>query len=86
MFRSSKAIELFVNLVNIVYCAMKILPYTDDMFSQYKNISVQETRLEISRKIQEQVFIASFVNSLETPLKSNPIVELLKSKIFSKAS
>ena len=86
MLRSSRAIKLFVNLVNIVYCAMKILPYTDDMFSQYKNISVQETRLEISRKIQEQVFIASFVNSLETPLKSNPIVELLKSKIFSNAS
>lgn len=86
MLRSSKGIELFVNLINIVYCSMKILPYTDSSFSEYKNMSVQETRSAISRRIREQVFISTFVDSLETAIKSNPVVELLKTRIFFKAS
>ena len=36
MVRSRKGIETMVNLINIAYCAMKILPYNDKLFAQYK--------------------------------------------------
>ena len=33
MVRSCKGIEMLVNLINISYCAMKLLPYQDKTFS-----------------------------------------------------
>ena len=36
MVRSCKGIEMLVNLINICYCAMKILPYQDEQFSEYR--------------------------------------------------
>lgn len=47
MVRSKKGIEIMVNLINISYCAMKILPYKDEIFSQYRDTSVQEFRLAL---------------------------------------
>ena len=41
MIRSKKGIETLVNLINISYCAMKILSYKDETFSAYKNSSAQ---------------------------------------------
>ena len=38
MVRSCKGIEMLVNLINICYCAMKILPYQDEQFSEYRLI------------------------------------------------
>lgn len=32
MVRSSKGIEMLVNLINVAYCAMKMLPYQDEVF------------------------------------------------------
>ena len=37
MVCSQKGIELLVNLINIAYCAMKVLSYQDDSFSRYRN-------------------------------------------------
>ena len=34
MVRSRKGIEMMVNLINISYCAMKLLPYKEETFSQ----------------------------------------------------
>lgn len=82
MVRSRAAIELIVNLINITYCCMKFLPYMDDSFS--KNQSVQEIRFSVSQQIREQVFIATFVNSVESTIKSNAVIKLLKQRIFSK--
>ncbi len=50
---SKKGIETIINLINISYSAMKILPYKDKAFSQYKNVSTQEVRLGLSRRINE---------------------------------
>ena len=33
MVRSCKGIEMLINLINISYCAMKLLPYQDKTFS-----------------------------------------------------
>ena len=46
MVRSCKGIEMLVNLINICYCAMKILPYQDEQFSEYRTKSVQEFRFK----------------------------------------
>ena len=70
MVRSKKGIETMVNLINISYCAMKILPYKDEAFSQYKDTSVQEIRLALSQQINQQVIFATFVKNVETIIKS----------------
>lgn len=41
MVRSCKGIEMMVNLINISYYAMKLLPYVDNEFADYKDKSVQ---------------------------------------------
>lgn len=83
MVRSKKGIETLVNLINISYCAMKILPYKDEAFSQYKDTSVQEFRLALSQQINQQVIFATFVKNVETTIKSNALVRALKSVLLS---
>ena len=78
MLRSQKGIELLVNLINITYCAMKILPYEDSLFSDFKKESVQEFRFVLSQKIREQIFYAHFVKNIESAIKSNAIKKALK--------
>ena len=51
MVRSRSGIERMVNLINIAYCAMKILPYQDKRFSKYKGCSVQEFRFALSEEM-----------------------------------
>ena len=58
MVRSRKGIEMLVNLINISYCAMKILPYQDGHFSEYRTISVQEFRFGLSQGIRSQIFLS----------------------------
>lgn len=71
MIRSRKGIEMLVNLINISYCAMKLLPYKDETFSKYRTESVQEFRFTISAQIRRQVFYITFVKNIETSIKSN---------------
>ena len=86
MVRSSHAIELVVNLINIAHCSMKILPYSDTYFENNKNESVQEFRFQLSKSIKEQVFIATFVAFVESTNKSESALNLLKEQIFSKSA
>ncbi len=81
MVRSHKGIEMLVNLINVAYCAMKILPYQDEAFSKYHAESVQEFRFALSGQIREQVFYAIFVENIETRIKSNTIINALKQLI-----
>ena len=74
MVRSRKGIEMLVNLINISYCAMKILPYQDKYFSKYRTKSVQEFRFELSQKIRKQIFFATFVKNIETHIKSETMI------------
>lgn len=87
MVRSRKGIEMLVNLINIAYCAMKILPYQDGAFSKYRTESVQEFRFALSGQIREQVFYAIFVENIETHIKSNTIFSSSSaSKLFPSRS
>ena len=74
MVRRRKGIEMLVNLINISYCAMKILPYQDKYFSKYRTKSVQEFRFELSQEIRKQIFFATFVKNIETHIKSETMI------------
>lgn len=76
---------MLVNLINISYCAMKILPYHNKYFSKYRTRSIQEFRFELSQSIRSQIFFATFVKNIETHIKSNAMTKALKSLIFSKS-
>lgn len=78
MVRSRRGIEMLVNLIDISYCAMKLLPYQEDIFSRYRSESVQEFRFALSGQIRKQIFYATFVKNIETSIKSNVIVKTLK--------
>ena len=81
MVRSRKGIEMLVNLINISYCAMKLLPNQDEAFSEYRTESVQEFRFVLSEQIRQQVFYAIFVKKAETSIKSNALINALKQLI-----
>ena len=66
MVRSYKSIGMMLNLINIAYCAMKLLPYQDERISDYRDKSVQDFRFALSEGIRQQVFFATFVQSIET--------------------
>lgn len=46
---------MLVNLINISYCAMKLLPYMGETFSQYRDSNVQEFRFALSEQIRRQL-------------------------------
>ena len=81
MVRSRAGIEMLVNLINISYCAMKILPYQDVNFKEYHDKSVQEFRFALSSQIREQIFYAHFVKNIENSIKSNQFIHSLKQLI-----
>ena len=58
MVRGSNSIKLLINLINIAYSAMKILPYYDLKFSEFIDDTPQEMRMFISEKISNQIFIS----------------------------
>ena len=66
MVRSRKGIEMLVNLINIAYCAMKLLPYQDETFSKYQNESTQEIRFAFSEGIRQEIFLAKFTTNTTT--------------------
>ena len=69
---------MLINLINISYCAMKLLPYQDKTFSEYRTKSVQEFRFELSQGIRSQIFFATFVKNIETGIKSTWLVNAIK--------
>lgn len=66
MVRSCKGIEMMVNLINVAYCAMKLLPYQDESFSDFRDKSVQDFHFELSEGIRQQLFFATLVQNIET--------------------
>ena len=78
MVHSCKGIEMLINLINISYSAMKLLPYVDDKFASYRNKSIQDFRFALSEGIRRQVFFATFVQKVETRIKSTSVINALK--------
>ena len=82
MVRSRKGIEMMVNLINVAYTSMKLLPYTDEEWKEYRTQSVQEFRFMLSEQIREQVIFSSFADLLENGIKTKEVLNLLKQKVF----
>ena len=73
-----KGIEMLVNLINITYCAMKLLPYQEEAFSKYRKESVQDFRFALNERIRQEVFFATFVKKSENRIKSSALMRTLK--------
>ena len=82
MVRHAPGIEMLVDLICVAHSAMKILPYIDPAFVQYKNESPQEFRFILSGKIREQVFLRRFAENAERHEKSKTILDAVKDWIF----
>lgn len=78
MVRSRKGIEMLVSLINIAYCAMKLLPYQDETFSKYQNESTQEIRFAFSEGIRQEIFFTKFATNTENGKKSIWIIDSAK--------
>ncbi len=69
---------MLINLINISYSSMRLLPYVDDKFASYRNKSIQDFRFALSEGIRRQVFFATFVKNVEVHIKSNDMTKALK--------
>ena len=78
MVRSRKGVEMLVNLINISYCAMKLLPHMEETLSQYRGSSVQEFRFVLSGQIKRQIFYVNFVQNIESHIKSTALIKALQ--------
>ena len=74
---------MMINVINISYCAMKLLPYVDKEFADYKDKSVQEFHFVISEGSRKQIFFTGFVQNIETKIKSKSVISAIK-QAFSK--
>ena len=72
---------MMINLINVAYCAMKLLPYQDESFSDFRDKSVQDFRFALSEGIRQQVFFATFVKNIEIRVKSSSVINALKRAI-----
>ena len=81
--RSREGIERLINLENIAYSAMTLLPYSEGSFSCYQSASAQETRFGIGEQIQASKIFGSFVEKLETVKKSCVLIKIIENYILS---
>ena len=72
---------MMINLINVAYCAMKLLPYQDESFSDFRETGGQNFRFALSEGIRQQVFFATLVQNIETQIKSSSIINALKQAI-----
>ena len=66
-----------VNLVNLVHSSLKMLPYLDEHFAKYQNVSPQELRSRISWQIQRDIFFGTLVSKAQTAKNSTDLVQAL---------
>lgn len=82
--RSSKGIERLVNLLTMSYSAMKVLPYADSAFSEYKSVSVQEAHYAIGEQIRAFTIFSVFAQSLQTAKNGIDLIKTLMEWINSR--
>ena len=58
MVRKHIGIERLLNMINIAHSMTKILPYIDNMFYEYRNMSAQEFRHKLNELINKEIFLA----------------------------
>lgn len=66
MIRKHVEIERLLNIINSAHSMAKILPYMDNMFYKYKNISTQECRYMIGEESRKETFFAGLARYTQT--------------------
>lgn len=69
MLRKASGIENYVNLINICYSCMKILPFVNKKFASLQGESPQTIKYLLSQQIQCEMFFDSFVSTPEKAKK-----------------
>ena len=66
MVRKHIGIERLLNIINIAHSMTKILPYIDNMFCEYRNMSAQEFRHKLNELINKEIFFGSLADCAQT--------------------
>lgn len=82
-FQTKEGMERLVNLINLSYSAVVLLPYCDETFSDAQGMRVQEMHDEVSQQIQAIFILCRFGKFLETMKNSSFLVKVLKHYILS---
>ena len=77
MVRKHIGIEHFLTMINIAHSMTKILPYIDNMFYEYRNMSAQEFRHKLTELINKEIFFGSLADCAQTAKNSDIIMEFL---------
>ena len=77
MVRKHIGIERLLNIINIAHSMTKILPYIDNMFCEYRNMSAQEFRHKLNELINKEIFFGSLADCDQTTKNSDIIMEFL---------
>ena len=70
MLRSRNGIENFINILSMTYACAKVIPFHDEFFSGFSHFSTQTTKYAFGEAIRKELFLAQFVDFLETHLIS----------------
>jgi len=66
MLRSKLGIENFVNLLSVSYTCAKLIPLSDSLFADFSLFSTQTAKHAFGDAIRKELFLAQFVDFIET--------------------
>ncbi len=81
--RTKEGIERLVNLINLSYSAMVLLPYCDGTFSGAQGMGAQEMKDSVSQQIQASFILCRFGEFLGTMKNSSSLIKVLKRYLLS---
>lgn len=70
MLESKTGIERLVNLLSLIYSAIKLLPFQSRDFFALMGLSPQESRFQLGKLIQRQMFLSAFDPHAQNGLNS----------------
>jgi len=66
MLRSKQGIENFINIISISYACAKVIPFSDEFFSDFSHFSTQTIKYAFGEAIRKELFFTQFVDFVET--------------------
>ena len=78
MVRKHIGIERLLNMIDITHSMIKTLPYIDNLFYEYRNMSAQECRHKLKELINKEIFFGSLADCDQTAKNSAIILEFLE--------
>jgi hypothetical protein len=82
MLRSITGIENYVNIINICYTCMSLLPWKNKEFAELKGESPQHIKYILGQQIHYELFLASFVSDPENTKKYWSGIKTVISKVL----